>query len=74
MGAVTIKVGICSMQVCVPKDFTDEQVVNFANSDQPTGIDSRWEIRKEGDPSLAGDPERVPCAERADHVHIMLDC
>lgn len=69
-----LRVSLLSMQVCVPDDFTDEEVEGFANSIQPTGISSRWAIRKAGDKSLSGDPERNPCAEREGCVHIMLDC
>ena len=67
---------LCSLQVCVPKDYTDEQVEEFANRDSPTGIKSDWRIRKQGDPMLDGDAERVPCGDesRKDCCHIMLDC
>ena len=61
--------GILDMQVCVPKDWTDEQVLEFAEANNPGG----WQIRREGDPFLNGDPERVPCDEREGFVHIMLD-
>ena len=65
---------ICSMQVCVPADYTDEQARRFANGANPTGLGHGWEIRREGDEALAGHPERVPCEERAGCVHLMLDC
>lgn len=66
--------GLLDMQVCVPARFTDEQVEQFANDNNPTGIESQWSIRREGDPHLAGAAERVPCEQRAGCVHIMLDC
>ena len=62
------------MQVCVPSEWTDEQVAEFANSCNPSGTEAGWAIRKEGSKFLAGCPERVPCQDRNEMVHIMLDC
>ena len=70
----TTRRALTSLQVCVPQDYTDEQVIEFANADNPTGLDRGWAIRREGDPLLVGDPERMPCESRAGCVHIMLDC
>jgi hypothetical protein len=66
--------GALDMQVCVPKDWTNEQVKAFADAENPSGLDSGWKIRREGDEALAGCAERVPCQQRCDCVHIMLDC
>lgn len=68
------KRGLLGMQVCVPADYSNEQVEQFANTDNPTGIESKWVIRRQGDPALAGCDERVQCESRAGCVHIMLDC
>lgn len=62
-----------SLQVCVPTDWQDAQVVKFAEQRCRCGTDAGWQIRREGDQFLAGDPERVPCAERPGFVHVMLD-
>lgn len=69
-----VRHGLCAMQVCVPADFTDEQVSQFANSECPTGIASQWAIRKQGHECLAGCDERVRCEARDGFVHIMLEC
>jgi len=61
------------MQVCVPADWTDEQVKTFADYHNLCGTVAGWQIRKEGSPWLAGKPERNPCAERQGFVHVMLD-
>lgn len=74
MTATVTSLRLASMQVCVPSQFTDAEVEAFANGQHPTGIESKWQIRREGDPALKGDPERVQCAALDDHVHIMLDC
>lgn len=66
--------GLASMQVCVPSDYTDEQVRQFADTENPTGLERGWEIRREGDPALSGCAERVPCEGRTGCVHVMLDC
>ena len=66
--------GILDMQVCVPEQFTDEQVIAFANEANPTGVSNGWVIRRQGDKFLSGCDERVPCQDRAGCVHIMLDC
>jgi hypothetical protein len=65
--------GFLDMQVCVPADFTDEAVKHFAETTNPCGTTTGWQIRREGDKSLAGYPERMPCKERAGFVHVMLD-
>jgi hypothetical protein len=66
--------GVLDCQVCVPKDWTDEQAVDFANQENPSGLMAGWFIRKKGDKLLKGDPERSQCEEYKDRIHIMLDC
>ena len=65
--------GTLSMQVCVPSNWTDDQVKSFADRENLCGTQNGWHIRKDGDPALAGEPERCPCQDREGHVHIMLD-
>ncbi len=67
------KQGILDMQVCVPKDWTDDEVRDFANIENLCGTTNGWMIRREGDKALAGSLERVSCSQRKDYVHIMLD-
>jgi len=67
------RVAIFSMQVCVPEDWTDDQVVEFAECQNPANTESGWFIRCEGDPNLKNDPERNPCDDREGFVHITLD-
>lgn len=70
---VVTRTGALDMQVCVPAEWPDRAVVDFAESENPCGTTGGWHIRREGDKALAGAPERQPCAERTDCVHIMLD-
>lgn len=74
MSAEITRYGALDMQVCVPKEFTDEQVVDFANQANMSGTSGGWGIVKAGSKYLAGDPERQPCKSREGHVHIMLQC
>lgn len=73
MAAMVTRRGALDMQVCVPKDWTDEQVKEFADRENLCGTEHGWHIRKQGDEALAGCDERVQCADDPDNVHIMLD-
>jgi len=73
MTATITKHGFLDMQVCVPKDWGDEEVIAFAEQGYPCGTSLGWQIRREGSPLLSGDPERQSCDTLEDHVHIMLD-
>jgi hypothetical protein len=70
---VVTKYGILDMQVCVPKDWTDEQVLEFAQKEYPCGTENGWQVRKSGNKLLNGEPERVECNGRNGFVHVMLD-
>jgi len=64
---------ILSMQVCVPEDYTDHQILKFAESENPCGTSNGWFIRRKGDEALKGADERVKCNGREGCVHVMLD-
>lgn len=65
--------GLLDMQVCVPKDMSDKDVMNFANLENLCGCSNGWQIRKQGDKLLGDDNERVQCSNNIDNVHITLD-
>ena len=66
--------GVLDMQVCVPENYTDEQIIAFANEANPCGTTAGWAIRKQGSTLLAGQKERVACDDNpVNRVHIMLD-
>ena len=73
MTAVVTRRGALDMQVCVPKDWTDEQVKKFADWENPCGTELGWVIRRAGDAALGGAPERVECSANPSFVHIVLD-
>ena len=67
------KCSLFSLQVCVPSDWTDEQVLVFTEKEMLCGTTTGWSIRKKGDKLLQGCPERNPCAKHEGFVHIMVD-
>lgn len=70
--AQVTRIGILDMQVCVPKDWIDVQVIDFSNKENECGTKYGWHIHKEGHEQLNGDPERVQCSSYTDHVHVVL--
>jgi hypothetical protein len=62
-----------SLQVCVPQDWKDKQIVDFAEASTPCGTENGWQVREEGDAALLGTPARNPCASFDDFVHVVLD-
>ena len=64
--------GMLDMQVCVPSDWTDEQVAKFAEVNNPCGTTGGWGVRR-SERLLNGDPVRQPCSQRDGFVHITLD-
>lgn len=73
MTATLLRAGALDAQICVPEGYSDAQVIVFAESAYPCGTADGWQIRRQGDPLLAGADERVPCARHAGHVHVVLD-
>ena len=70
--AEVVRHGLLDMQVCVPKDWHDGLVVDFAESECPCGTTGGWAIRTDEE-SLAGCPVRNPCSKREGMVHVTLD-
>ncbi len=66
-----VRIGIFDMQVCVPANWTDEQIEQFANAEEP---ELTWTMLPADSKYLAGDPQRNPCAERKNYVHVRLEC
>jgi hypothetical protein len=62
------RVGIFSMQVCVPKDWGREDIERFANMENLCGTTNGW--------VLCQHPEVAPiaCEGRQGFVHVILDC
>lgn len=73
MEAEITRVGVLDIQVCVPSEWTDEQVKEYVNNKYLCGTTNGWQIRKQGHKLLAGADERVKCSAKEGFVHIMLD-
>lgn len=71
--AEVTKTGFLDMQVCVPRDWDDKQVKEFADRANDCGTTNGWGVRKQGHELLSGKDERVPCSDRKGFVHVMLD-
>jgi hypothetical protein len=71
--AKVVRTGALDMQVCAPSGWSDVDITEFANRQNPCGTTNGWVIRKEGCYLLAGAPERVACSARAGCVHVTLD-
>lgn len=67
------RIGVLNMQVCVPDDWTDEQILEFAESRNPAGGHMQWEIRQQGSKFLIGADARVACQDKTNFVHVTLD-
>jgi hypothetical protein len=74
MKAEVTKTGMLDMQVCVPNDWTDDEIKAFADRENLAGTETGWHIRREGSKYLNGAKERVDCTGRVGFVHVMLDC
>ena len=68
------RTSIFDMQVCVPSDWTDEQAEEFANEQNPSGLELGWKMLHNGNKYLGGAGERVNCSKRDGYVHIRLEC
>ena len=73
MDANMPRFGLLDCQVCVSKDWTDKQVLEYAENENPCGTAHGWQIRRNGDEALEGAQERVRCEADSKNVHIMLD-
>ncbi len=62
------------IQVCVPEEWNNEQIVEFANTKHPAGTSNGWMVVKDGHDLLSGDPERVRCAKYPNYIHVLLAC
>jgi hypothetical protein len=65
-------VGLCSASVCT--SLSNEDATARLNGQEPTGIDSQWQISS--DPTFAsGQTNPRPCDDWPDtHRHILFNC
>lgn len=64
--AIVTRANLFSVQVCVPKGYSDTKVVECAEELNPCGTERGWMIRRDA-------PERAQCERFSSHEHITLD-
>lgn len=67
---LVLRLGIVDMQVCVPSDWTNDQIVEFANRNGY--YSGNYSLREDAE-LLAGCPIRNPCEKDESRVHVTLD-
>jgi len=72
--AEVIKIGLIGMQVCVPKSWSNEEIIEFAEMKNLCGVCNGWQICKERKGLYKNFPEETQCEEKEGFVHIMLKC
>lgn len=79
--------GVGLAGVCVPENWTNEQVKAFADEANPCGTQHGWHVRDQAQhdkdrlsntvakasKAAVAFKERIPCLGRKGFVHIMLD-
>jgi len=68
-----VRWSLLNLQVCVPEEYTDAEVIEFADHNHRTGLDHGWRIVR-ADEMTDGSPERNPCSQRKGCVHVLLSC
>jgi len=65
--------GLFSMIVCVEKDVTDQEILDFCNTVNPSGTWNGWSRVVRNDAEY---PQRNPviCADDKSRLHIIVDC
>ena len=63
--------GICHMIVCCVKDASDKEILEHCNTENPSGTTAGWaEVIRKGKEYQ----NPVPCDEKPERLHIMVEC
>lgn len=66
--------GLACMSVCVPNDWTREQVAEVANRMRPNGLPTDWQV-SEAPQFAGGEPNPCPCnADPDNRTHYLVEC
>ena len=71
---VVLRMNLCGLRVCVPREWSNDEITDFANTERPTGIKSCWVVAENGASVLGGDQARIRCADDREKVHVVLYC
>lgn len=64
---------LVSVQVCVPDNWSNDQVIDFVQRMPVSWEKEAWEVRKDGDVLLCGHPAKTPCKKKPGYIHMFLD-
>lgn len=67
-----VRCSVFFIQICVPKEYTDEEVITAAEKLNPSGTHRGWRIAKQGSEPLNGGDERCQCEKHKENVHVTL--
>jgi len=67
-----IQTKLLAMQLCVPSDWTNEQIIEFAEERNPAGTSAGWRVCEDGHKCLGGYPARVNCDEHPGFIHTVV--
>lgn len=62
-------VGICHMQVCAVADAADDEVLEVANRESPSGTSLGWASVVRSGPNAP-----VRCKDHPERLHLLLEC
>ena len=64
--------GVATMQVCVQKDATDEEILDVCNVENPSGVTGGWsEVVRKNEDRYQG---AVQCEDHVDRLHLIVTC
>jgi len=70
MNAQILRRGVFGISVCIPKDWTDQQVIDFVEADSPCGTADGWQPSARTEENCN---KRIPCEDREGYMHMVLD-
>lgn len=65
--------GIVACSVCVPKDMGTNMIEKLVNMENPTGIESNWEL-SEDKTFKSGHSHPCECIDDKNRLHYLLHC
>ena len=70
--AAVLQNKLLAQQVCVPREWSDQEVIDWLEGGNPCGTSGGWHLCEDGDNALRGSPARVQCAQQPGWVHRVL--
>jgi len=64
--------GLVHCSICVPSDYSPDDVESGVNLENPTGIDSQWKIDKENFKDGTKNPSK--CEQNTRRQHYLMVC